>query len=93
MGLHIIVRDANGQEHVGWDECRMQGDREFASISHSLPKVGPPENRGWLEDAFRPEDFETWRAAIREEFPEPDRHLLLLDLLEADPTFWIYFSY
>lgn len=93
MGVHIILRSAAGEEHAGWDSCRMGGDRDFVSLANSLDKIAAADASGWLEDAFRPDRFDVWEASVREEFAEPDRYLLLLALLEADPSFWVYFSF
>lgn len=92
LGMNIIVRDDAGKEHPDWDDCRMAGDREWAASTDRLPQVRYLGG-GWLEDAIRPADFSAWRDALPADRVNPERIPHLLDLLEADARWWVYFSY
>jgi hypothetical protein len=92
MGIHICLRNAAGKDHPDWDWIRHAGDRDFPHWTKDLPRV-EGEPKGWTEDAFRPLDFPRWRAALPEDRINPDRFPHLLNLLEADEQWWVYYSY
>jgi hypothetical protein len=96
VGLNIyVMRSDHRGDHPRWDWLRYAGDREFATLASTLPRVtkGPD---GWGDDwvFVRPASFEVWRKAVgNSELPNPDRYFELLDVLEREPDYWIYFSY
>lgn len=93
MGLNICLYRRDQTRHPDWDAGRLVGDREFAKLIDSLPHIA----ERWgdhmdFEWHYRPADFEAWRTALAtQEWPTPGRFERLLDLLEADPSYWIYF--
>ena len=99
MGLNISLIKLPppwGSIHPEWDDMKYGGDREAARLMNSLPieecdLATIDVDRG-INVFYRPTDFAAWRAA---DWPavNPDRWRLLIDLLEADPDYWIYLSY
>ncbi len=96
MGLNICVqRPDHTGDHPRWNWTRMVGDREFAKLVSKLPKVTKGPN-GYGDDwiFIRPADFQARRDAIAKvEWPNEGRFESLLDILENEPEYWIYFSY
>lgn len=93
MGLNVIVQTVDGLRHPSWDDGRYGGDREFARLIYAMPHenrdIGDPYD---CEFVTRPTDF----AALREHIPNcenPARWSTLLDILEHDPEWWLFFSY
>jgi hypothetical protein len=70
----------------------MHGDADFAHLSASLPtnyfnRAEP------FDSPLRPSNFPVWREAIAQIlWPNPGRYEALMDLLQGDPTLWLYFS-
>lgn len=90
MGIHLCCMTLDHADHPDWDWIRMAGDREFVSLMSKLPH----ERQGTENEYVRPTDFSEWRSAIEHaNLPNKGRHSGLLDLLEADPNYWIYVSY
>jgi hypothetical protein len=95
MGINICVVNRRHQEHPDWDWIRYAGDREFAAMVGDLPK----QEENWSSHPdfdwhMRPADFAAWRKAIADrEWPNPGRLEGLIDLLEREPDYWLYFSY
>jgi hypothetical protein len=92
MGVHIKVEKLDYTEHPTWDWIRHAGDRDFPAFVSLLPAV-----KHWVDpdDAphMRPADIATWRAALAaREWPNPGRFEQLLDILEQEPDYWLYFS-
>lgn len=96
MGLNISIEKLPGMERFpGWDLYRNVGDREFAKLAQSLPtnakNILPYPDAEWYS---RPTDFAAWRKAIREsDLMNKDRFEELVNILEANPDYWIYYSY
>ncbi len=96
MGINIcVMRPDHTGDHPRWDWIRYAGDREFARLAASLPHdTKGPDGYGddWI--FIRPADFAAWRTAIAKvEWPNEGRYDELLDILEREPEYWIYFSY
>lgn len=95
MGLNILLEGPDFKRHPDWDDAKLAGDKEFAQMFESLPfdrglRGGAPD----FEPYYRPTDFTAWRQAISSrEWPNPGRYEKLMDLLEANPDFYIYLSY
>ena len=96
MGLNICIeRLPDRQRHPSWDWLRYGGDREIAALATKLPhlskNVAEYPDYEWY---IRPSDFSAWReAATSQEWPCEGRFDLMIDILEAEPDYWIYFSY
>lgn len=105
MSVHLILRKRGEYgEHEGWkSEHQMTngGHKHFArEVLHTLPKeeVRDPDEHRWGYDfdwLTRPTDFAAWRAAIASD-PQigGDNSNLqaLVDILEAEPDYWLYVS-
>jgi hypothetical protein len=92
MGLNIGLYKGY-QEHPEWDSACCAGDRDFAKLAGELPCEMKRES---FDDdpVFRPKDFAVWRAAVAaREWPNPGRFEHMLDLLEHDPDYWIFFGW
>lgn len=95
MGVNICVINRSYKEHPDWDSGRFAGDKEFASMIGEFPRIeenwsGPPD----IELYIRPADFAVWRAKLAErEWPSPERLERLVDVLEREPDYWLYFSW
>lgn len=92
MGLNILLTTLDGRDHPEWDWSKMAGDREATALIAQLPcevvnPLPPPD----YEPHYRPTDFAAWRAAT---WPgvNPERWPLMIDLLERDAEFHLYFS-
>lgn len=96
MGVNIYIeRPADYHQHQDWDSFRYGGDREMHShffdlLTEEKLADGFPyeDDRAW----YRPADF----AAFRERATTaawPERWLKAADILEADPEYWLYFSW
>lgn len=91
MGLNICVIDRNAKDVPDWDWIRYAGDRDFPGVVGDLPTVS---NEKLYDGAFRPVDFPAWRERVSgREWPNPGRFERLLDLLEANPDWWVYYSF
>jgi hypothetical protein len=75
--------------------ARFAGDNEIATLLSSLPhemknRATPPDS----DPHYRPSDFAAWRAAASTgEWLNPVRFERLIDIMEKNPTFWVYVSY
>lgn len=88
MGIHICVYGPDGGDHPDWDWIRYAGDRDFPSVISGLPA------KELYGRVFRPADFKIWREAIAKvDWPNPGRFEGLMDLLEKNPKYGIYFSW
>lgn len=91
MGLNIAIQK-NGVDHPEWDSSRFAGDREFPSFMRGLPQI-VKTSLGSEDPEYRPGDFAAWRAAIASrEWPNPGRFEKMMDLLEQNPDYWLYFG-
>ncbi len=99
MGLSICLMKLApkwGTDHPQWDAGKHGGDREAVQLMHTLPNeecdLAVHEVDRGIDLFYRPTDFAAWRAA---QWPDvnADRWRQLIDLLEADPDYWIYLSY
>lgn len=99
MGLNItLYRKGSADSLAGWDDAKLAGDKDFASLVAGLPSSVKIEESWAAPHDFdwhvRPADFAAWRAAIASrEWPNPGRYEHLMDLLEANPDLYIYFSW
>lgn len=95
MGVNICVQNRAYKEHPDWDSMRYAGDKEFALMISEFPCV----KENWssqpdFEMYIRPADFSIWRKKLAErEWPNPGRLEGLVDLLEREPDYWLYFSW
>lgn len=105
MGVHICLRDERGtsepEKRLAWDWGRMGGDREFSSLVDSWPhRHKRLDYEKWGDvptDLYRPLTANSWRSEIKalmsDDGPLFERHLEIVDLLEANPDVWLYFSW
>ena len=91
MGLNIIVETVQGVEHPIWDGVRRGPDRDIAAIIKTLPVVQSEDFEG--DVLLRPADFSDWRGAAPSESEARARYLELVDILEAEPEYWLHLSY
>lgn len=98
MGLNIIVEQPDAPvaraDHPDWDWIRYGGDRELFDIMSAVPgETKRANDNPWIDDRswWRPTDFAAFRAAA---VPTtwPERWQKLADILEADPSYWVYMS-
>ena len=91
MGINLCLKTLEGIDHPDWDWIRYAGDREFVDLMRSLPSV----KSGRYDDEFiRPTDFTAWRTAVgAANLQNEGRHARLLDLLEADPHYWLFVNW
>jgi hypothetical protein len=90
MGIHLCIQTTNGRDHPEWDFTRMHGDRDFVQLMFDLPSA----KAGEVGEYTRPADIGAWRTAVAEvEWPNEGRYEALLDILEREPSYWIYVSY
>jgi hypothetical protein len=90
MGLNLLVVTERGVPHPTWDDSKHAGDREFVALGLPAVRTGDPEC--WLE---RPIDFDVWRRAAEEidaGSGNDGRLRGLVDLLEAEPSYWLMVS-
>lgn len=89
-------------DHPDWDFCRVYGDRAIPSwFMHDLAEVEPlPVPAGGqgddlLQRPSSPEGFAYLRATIPEDADTHQRQRweLLLNILESNPEYGVYFSY
>lgn len=100
MGVNICIYDEQtGKEVIDWDWFRHAGDRDIAKLIGELPHIsrnGLKDNIKFpdFEYHYRPSDFSVWRdVAKAHQWPNMGRFERLIDLLEDNPTYWIYLSY
>lgn len=90
MGIHLCCQTLDYKDHPNWDWIRHAGDRDFVSMLRELPNT----LHGSDNDFMRPTDFKVWREAVAKvQWPNPGRIEHLLDILEADPSYYIYVSW
>jgi len=99
MGLTISIMKLAppwGFDHLEWDPGKYSGDREAAKLMLELPiehcdLARNPADHG-IDVFHRPTDFAAWRAA---RWPDVNaqRWQQLIDILEAEPDYWIHLSY
>lgn len=96
MGVNIIIMTKDDwQRHPDWDSSRYGGDRAFWEyFDQKLFEQWTPPGFPYEDDAiyYRPSDFVAFRAAASLH-PFPERWMHAADLLEANPDYWLYFSY
>lgn len=102
MSVHLILRKRGGYgEHEGWRDNHQfanGGHKHFArEVLPTLPKDAvrsndDPYDFDWLQ---RPTHFAAWRAAIAAD-PQIGGNnsnlQVLVDILEAEPEYWLYVS-
>lgn len=96
MGMNLCVETLQDKEHPDWDDVRHAGDYEFVSATRDLPRVNWDETAGVASEYYRPADFPAWRVVALEVEKASENHgriQKLLDLLEADDSYWIRISY
>lgn len=103
VSVHLmLVKRGERGEHEGWVR-----DGQFVNGSHKYfarkvlpnlpqesvrdpPDGGPYSDFDWLT---RPADFGAWRAVIRMDPQLAESNLLMLvDILEREPDYWLYVS-
>lgn len=102
MSVHLILyKRGSYDEHKGWRDNHQfanGGHKHFArNVLPSLPKEDVKDREGdydfdWLT---RPTDFAAWRAAIAVDpqiSGEGYNLQALVDILEAEPEYWLYVS-
>lgn len=95
MGINICMVDGAGDRVPEWDWIRYAGDRDFPQVVSGLEIEQAPASLCVRVDdyLFRPKSISAWRARIAEvDWPNPGRFEHMLDLLEADPNRWLYYS-
>ena len=96
MGFNIFISTLDYKDHPQWDSLRYVGDRDVPKILSAIERDEIPQTEalmsGYVPLFERPKDFAAARALT---WPEenPERWKLLLDILEADPEYWISYSY
>jgi len=99
MAVYVCV-ESEDDSPTGWD-WGLAGDRELASRLADLPKTvwldtdpDDPMDVAY-ERGFRPTDFDVWRKAEAEydEPYNPGRFTSLIELLAANPTYWVRISW
>uniref|UniRef100_A0AB74UN45 Uncharacterized protein n=1 Tax=Caulobacter phage BL57 TaxID=3348355 RepID=A0AB74UN45_9VIRU len=89
------------RDFPGWDPHINGGHKAFArevldqTRTPYVSKPNPTEDR-WsdrYDDRWyiRPTDFPAWRAAVQG-LPNLDLFLGMIDILEENPTYWLYIS-
>lgn len=97
MGINISIEHPETyQEISGWDPGRYAGDKEFfdnfAGVDleqKEAPGFPHMDDRCW----YRPKDIAAFRERAGQLPVNAERWLLAADLLEANPDYWLYFSY
>lgn len=93
MGLNICLHKQDGTGHPHWDDGRFGHDRQFPSLIN-WEKTESLTNRYQEEYGFRPTNIPELRLALEQlDWDDKERYLHLLDLLEQEPTSYLYFSY
>lgn len=94
MSLHIslVTKDLK-HDHPTWNDNKMAGDKFISVLLIALPC----EHHKCDDETIisRPADFLKWReklAMLPKDRSNPERFPQMLDLLEADPDYWIYIS-
>lgn len=94
MGLNICVYrlpEAREVPASQWDWARHGGDSVFTSLFND---VRMEETINKYGDVYiRPVDFDCLRIEMRKHETLQDRHFQLVDMLQKDPSLWIYVSY
>lgn len=99
MGLHICLMDKDSTDHEDWDYIRQGNDRIFPDLIDYDDIIEPPKPDNYFEysstNMFRPKDTNKIRNKIntdkRIEYKE--RYLYLMDLIDDNPDYYLYFSY
>lgn len=93
MGCYLCLQTKDGKDHPDWD-WGLAGNHYWAQLYSLLSCEVESESAKTDERLIRPADFDAWRGAIRAAgLPNRDEHLRLMDLMEADPQWWIYVSW
>lgn len=88
MGCYISVVNDAGDEHPNWEQ-KLSRNRDYAVLYYSLPHKERKK-----DEALRPSDFPAWREAIgTASLTNRKAHLMLMDILEQDPQWWIRVSW
>ena len=99
MSVHICLRRRNDlKDHPVWErECEPYngGHKHFVrNVMYGLPVESVRTNDSqydfdWLE---RPTDFDAWRDAISKIEDVNPNLFTMLEILKAEPDYWIYVS-
>lgn len=97
MGVNIYLENPdNYAELEGWDSFRYAGDKDFwtnfegIEFEHREAEGFPyADDRQWI----RPQDFSAFRERAASLKDNPQRWLRAADLMEANPDYWLYFSW
>jgi hypothetical protein len=89
MGIHIFLLKESSADHPDWDSLRQINDRNFAGlIDYEQVDINPDD-----EEEFRPGDLDKLVDRVnRTDWCNKERYLHLIDLLEKNDEYWLYFS-
>ena len=92
MGLNICLYKSRYEEHPDWDCIRQGNDRNFAKLINW-------DNVEYLEDKYQePVGFiitdiaELREKVTAQKWGDEERYLKLLQILESEPSSYLYFS-
>ncbi len=86
MGLHICIMNDEWEDHPDWDDLRQWDDKRFPNL--------PYEKVSCQSDSllFRPKSISEFREVIaNSDFDRKERYLLMAEILERNPEYYIYF--
>ena len=87
MGVHICIYDESGNDVKEWDRLRQANDKQFPELTDGIPYEE-------VEHGIRLKEFEVLRNRIKStDWNNKDRYLLLVDLLENNESYYLYFSW
>ena len=85
MGVHIVIKNAEGERHPTWDWIRYGNDTEFAYMLLREEKTFVVDGSWGEWVGFRPVDIDGLREVIIEcGWSNQERYLGLCDILEGD---------
>lgn len=86
MDICIRLEKIDRSPWPKWDDTQHDNDIEFGDMIWDLPHHVAESN----EDLIRPLSFDGWRDAIlARRWPNERRYLQLLEILAAEPSYWI----
>lgn len=95
MGIHVSLKNAEGEEHPDWDWVRHAGDREIPGILDGMETVDLNDSGRYDEWCRRPTDVAAFRKRLEEANGEmnADRWDHLCRLLTDNPRFGLSWTY
>ena len=92
MAINICLYREDGKDHPDWDFLRQGNDRNFPNLidwDKTVTMLGR-----WGDEGFRPTDLEALKERILQTgWPDKDRYLHLVKILEDEPRTQLHFSY